>query len=359
MGEAEITKKVVQAANELTPEENKPKATKKTPKAKKAKPATPFQVGESGFLTKAQRAQVILVTDENDLLYNPKVKDPPPEHLHKALADPKVGWLETNPLTILPDGRIWSGRTKWRVLEKAERERGAEVPVPFKVIEINEEQAADATDMLDMQVQKLNPMLIAEKIFRSYSRGKTEKEILETTGIAVNDQHGYLLLLDEDKCPESVQELLREGRISFAAALELARKAESMTKAELTQAAEQIVKVASGGLKVTAAQVKRASGVTGDGPATQKAKKQLILDLQSGELGGKMGEAAKWAAIVAMEVGLGTRTVDSFWSAIDKIARGNTIRIDFKQYQVDGKAETTKAPEKPVKGQGKKVKGKK
>ena len=164
----------------------------------------------------------------------------------------------------------------------------------------------------------------------------------------MNDLHGYLLLLDEDKCPASVQELLREGKISFAAALELARRADKMTKGEITQAAEQVAKIAGGGLKVTAAQVKKAAGVNAEGPATQKEKKQLILDLQSGELRGKAGEAVKWAAIVALEVGLGTRTVDSAWAAFGKLAQGQTIRVDFKQYL--GAAD---APDKPVKGQEK------
>jgi hypothetical protein len=316
----------------------------KKPKAKSEKKASPFKVGESGHLSKDQRKHIVLVTDEADPLYNPKVKEPPPEKLHHVLADKRVGWLETNPLTILPDGRIWSGRTKWRVLEKAERERGSEIPVPYKVIDIDEMDAADATDMLDMQVQKLNPMLVAEKVLRSLSRGKTEKEIMDTTGISVEDQHGYLLLMDEDKCPPSMQELIREGFLSKSAALELARKSATMSKSELVAAAEQIAKVAAGGIRVTTERVKSATG--DEKVATKKEVKQWLLDIQSDLPTGKHGEFVGLACIVGLEVAIGTRSIASAKGLLKKLGKGEAVKINFKQY-----ASAADAPDKPVKGQ--------
>lgn len=187
-------------------------------------------------------------------------------------------------------------------------------------------------------------MTLAESIVRALSAGIEEKQVAEDHAVTVNDLHGYLLLTDEDKCPPTVQELLREGKISFTAALELARRADKMTKSEITQAAEQVAKIAGGGLKVTAAQVKKAAGASSDGPATQKQKKQFLLDVQSASFAGKHGEAVKWAAIVALEVGMGTRTIDSAYEALDKIAKGHTVRVDFKQYQ-DG-AKDVKGQEK-------------
>lgn len=307
-------------ATSEAPAESKPE--------KKSHKKTPFEADERGFLTKAQRAKVVVVTDEGDPLFNPKVRDP--EDLSDTLA--RLGWLETNPLTLLPDGRVWSGRTKFLSLEKAEKRAGHEIKVPYLVVEVDEEQGADATDALDIRVQKLNPMVIAEKILRSLSRGKSEKEIYELTGIKVDDQHGYLLLMDEDKCPPNIQELVRSGLLSFGAAVELARKAADMTKAEQTALAEQIAKAAAGGVKVTAREVARKAG-DDEGPATQKQKKQFLLDLQSDKLGGKHGDAVTYALIIGLEVGLGTRTIKSAKAAAGKLARGESVKVDFKQYQ--------------------------
>lgn len=311
-------------------------------KSKPEKRTDPFKVGDSGVLTKDQRKHVTVVTDESDPLFNPKVRDP--EDMSGTLA--QLGWLSTNPLAVLPDGRVMSGRTKWLSLEKAEKKIGHALEIPYIVVDMDEEVGADATDALDIRVQKLNPMVIAEKVFRSLSRGKSEKEIFDLTGISPEQQHGYLLLTDESKCPPEVQEMLREGTISFAAALELARRADKMTTGQIKEAAEQMAKAAAGGVKVTTAAVKRAAG-DGDGPATQKQKKQFLLDTQSDPFTGKHGDAVTMAAIVALEMGLGTRTIESTKAALKKIAHGQTVRVDFKQYQDGNKIE------EPVKGQAK------
>jgi DNA-binding CsgD family transcriptional regulator len=266
-----------------------------------------------------------------------------PEGVVDSLAD--FGWDETQAALALTDGTLVHGRTRWRALSKADTIRknnklGHVEPWVFITEEKSIEDAVKLMERnvtLNFSVQDIDPMTKAESIYRLMSAGVDDKTNAKRHNCTVNDVHGYVLLLDEDKCPPNVQEMLRAGQISFTAALELARKAESMTKAELSQAAEQIAKISSGGLKVTAAQVKRAAGVSESGPATQKEKKQLVLDLQGGELRGKFGDACKWAAIVALEVGLGTRTVDSAWSALGKLAQGQTIRVDFKQYISDAK----------------------
>jgi len=317
-----------QEVQEPTKREVKAEVNKAKARVRKAKPAEPFKTGESGVLSKEQRRHVKVVVDEADPLFNPKVRDP--EDMSSTLA--QLGWLSTNPLAVLSDGRIVSGRTKWLSLEKAEKRVDHEIAVPYIVVDMDEEVGADATDALDIRVQKLNPMIIAEKVFRSLSRGKTEKEIFDLTGINPEQQHGYLLLLDEDKCPTEVQKMLRGGLISFAAALELARQADKLSKSEVRAAAEQLARAAAGGVRATTGAVKRAAGDS-DGPATLKQKKQFLLDLQSDILNGKHGEAATWAAIVALELGLGTRTIESTRAALKKIAKGETVRVDFKQYQ--------------------------
>lgn len=327
------------------------------PKAHKhKKDAGPAQTTENEAIeidTGKHYDDVLLPTEEDDPHWDPKLKNPVPDELVESLAD--LGWdASSQAIAICEDGKtkIIIGKTRWRAVPKANALRKkAGLPAIIAHVLVVEEADAEAA-VLNMQrnvalnygVQKIDPMTTAESVVRMLSAGVDEKTTAKRHAMSVNDLHGYLLFTDEDKCPPKVQELLREGHISFGAALELARKAESMTKGEMTTAAEQIAKVAAGGVKITAAQVKKAAGMTDQSPATQKEKKQLILNLQSGKLAGKHGEAVKWAAIVALEVGLGTRTVDDTIEALDKIAKGSVPRIDFKQYQTDG-------GKTPVKGQ--------
>lgn len=328
----------------------------KPARAKKAKPEV--KLGEVIRVAAKDVGKYLLPEDESDPYWDAKMKLDVPQSVVDSLATD--GW-DASMAAIAKrdaDGKLHlaHGRTRWRALEKANRERAKEKlpPVePYVLIE-DEDDTPEGTltsimrgMRLNLNIQKVDPMTLAEDIVRLLSAGADEKAVAKVAGISVSDLHGYLLLTDESKCPPAVQELLREGHISFTAALELARKAENMSASDMKQAAEQIAKVSAGGVKITSAQVKKAANVKdNDQPATQKEKKVLMLSLQSADLKGKGGEAAKWAAIVAMEVGLGTRTIDSFWTALDSIAKGKTPRIDFKQYQTDGK-------EKPVKGQDK------
>src|SRR5229473_2263370 len=142
-----------QEVQEPTKREVKAEVNKAKAKVRKAKPAEPFKTGEAGVLSKDQRKHVRVVTDEVDPLFNPKVRDP--EDMSATLA--QLGWLSTNPLAILSDGRIVSGRTKWLSLEKAEKRVDHEIAVPYIVVDMDEEVGADATDALDIRVQKLNP----------------------------------------------------------------------------------------------------------------------------------------------------------------------------------------------------------
>jgi DNA-binding CsgD family transcriptional regulator len=342
--EAKVSETEAPIENDAQLEAAEEKAAKKSKKSKPKKPEAKFKVGQRIHVTSLkQRDEFRVPEDEEDPHWDPKLKNPVPEGVVDSLVD--FGWDETQAALALTDGTLVHGRTRWRALSKADtiRKNNKLGHVEPWVVITEEKTIEDAVHLmernvtLNFSVQDIDPMTKAESIYRLMSAGVDDKTNAKRHNCSVNDVHGYVLLLDEDKCPPNVQEMLRAGQISFTAALELARKAESMTKAELSQAAEQIAKISSGGLKVTAAQVKRAAGVEGSGPATQKEKKQLILDLQSGELRGKFGEACKWAAIVALEVGLGTRTVDSAWSALGKLAQGQTIRVDFKQYIPDSK----------------------
>jgi hypothetical protein len=374
-GEAAIT-----APNEPGPLEEQQEANREAEKRehKKSKPkagkkASPskYKAGDEGVIGPKDYDTITLPEDENDPHWDPKLKNPVPDSLIDSLAD--FGWDPSMKMLVTPQGdklKIVHGRTRFRALEKANKQRKSagldEIVIPYLVVEEDETDIEsilrnmELNTTLNYGVQKIDPMTTAESIYRLLSAGVEEKVVAKRHGITVNEMHGYVLLLDEEKCPPHVQELIRDGSVSFTAALELARRAEKMTAAQLKQAADDIAKAAQGGFKVTASQVKQAAGVQDASPATNRQKKQFILDLHSAQLAGKFGEGAKWAGIVAMEVGLGTRTIDSAWQALDRIAKGETIRVDFKQYVTDanvgkgmegGTHESKAAPSAPVKDQ--------
>lgn len=353
--EEQQEEKISPTVKKLVAEEKQAKKNKKVLKV-----ATKIKGEERVTIGPKEYDRIVIPDSEDDPHWDPKLRNPVPEGLIHGLAE--FGWDPSMAGVVIREGKdqlkIVHGKTRWRALEKANKLRKAEGKDPIEAHFLIVDETADDIESvifnmrrntrLNRQVQEIDPMTLAESIVRSLSAGIEEKQVAQDHAVSVNDLHGYLLITDEDKCPPKVQELLRNGDISFAAALELARRAGNMTKGELTQSAEQIAKAAAGGVRITSAQVKKAAGVGDDHPATQKERKQFVLDLHSSDLHGKIGDAVKWAAIVATEIGLGTRSVDSAWKALDQIAKGHTIRVDFKQYQ-DGNA--AKEPEKAVKGQ--------
>lgn len=336
-------------AEEAAVPEPKPAKAKKPPEAEKALTGDEAVEIDTG----KHYEDILLPTEEEDSHWDPKLKNPVPDELVESLAD--LGWDASSQAIAIREGnktKIIIGKTRWRAVPKANKLRkAAGLPPIVAHVLIVEETDAEAA-VLNMQrnvalnygVQKIDPMTTAESVTRFLYAGIDEKTTARRHGMTVNDVHGHLLLTNEKLCPPKVQEYIRQGLISYAAALEMARRAENMSVSELNAMAEQIAKVAAGGVKITAAQVKKAAGMGDQNPATQKEKKQLILNLQSSKFAGKHGEAVKWAGIVCMEVGLGTRTVDDAIEALDKISKGSFPRIDFKQYQTDG-------DKKPVKGQ--------
>lgn len=352
----------MQSETEVPPAQEE-QTTEAPPAEKPAKARKPKKTHEPGTILRIDTgdvkafAKIKLPESEDDPHWDPKMKLPVPQSVVDGLAE--FGWDESQALACVeaPDGslHIENGRTRVRAVPRANkiREKAGLPPIviPVHVHPQGEDDLESAVQgmrrgvRLNRHVQDMDPMTLAESCLRALSAGIGEKQVADDHALSVNDVHGLLLLTDEKLCPPKVQELLRDGHISRAAAIELARKAEKMTTAELNAAAEQIAKVAAGGLRVTAREVKKASGAANESPATAKEKKQFILNLHSMKLAGKYGEMVQWAAIVAMEVGLGTRTVDSAVVILDGLGKGKIPRIDFKQYQSDGQ----KAG--PVKGQ--------
>ena len=341
--------------------ENEP-AVEQAKKAKKAKRKAEADQADKDYEVAIAEGEVVIVKpdeyddfllpeDSSDPYWDAKMEIDVPNALIKDLA--AKGWDRTMlaKVKISPDGKkhLSHGKTRWRALPAANslRKKAGLPPIEPIVLIEREFESDDAQETLEnvlrhglldgmglnLNVQKINPMAIAEDIVQALSGGITEKEVAEKLGMSLDTIHGYQLLF---KLPEAARELVKEGTVSFAAALELARKVDNMTASEINSTMAQIAKAAAGGAKVTAAKVKRAAGE--DNPATKKEIKQTLLDLQSGKLDtGKYRDPAKWAAILALELGLGTRTLKSFWNAMEKISGGQTIKVDFAQYQVDGK----------------------
>lgn len=329
--------------------EEEPKAEHKEPKAKRQKKVQPAHVEATGEIIEIdtgdakQFDRVVLPESEDDPHWDPKLKNGVPEGLVENLAE--LGWDPSMAIIAVREGdklKVAHGKTRWRAIEKANRLRQkAGLPALVARVCVSDEAPDDDQAILrnmernvslNYSVQDVDPMTTAESVARLLSAGIEEKTVAKRHNMTVNDLHGHLLILDTQKCPESVQELLRERKISFTAALELARRSEKMSASELTQAAEQIAKAAAGGVKQTTAQVKKAAGDGDEKVATKKEVKQFLLDLQSNEPG-----KGEWGAIVALEVGLGTRSIQSAKQVLSHIRKGKTPKIDFKQYQTDAK----------------------
>jgi hypothetical protein len=336
------------------PKEHKPKAKKVKHASKLAKQEQDLEID-----TGKEYDTISLPENENDPHWDPKMKLPVPQGLIDGLAE--FGWDRSMRLAAVTDHKgnlkIVHGRTRWRAIPRANaiRKKAGLPPIVAYVTVVDEQDDIEGVvrDMrrnvrLNRHVQDIDPMTLAESIVRALSAGIEEKQVANDHAVTVNELHGYLLLTDDDKCPPVVQELVREGKLPFSAALELARSAEKMTKADVTHAAEQIAKMASGGLRVTTDRVKKAAGSHDEKVATKKEIKQWLLNIQSDKPNGKHGEQVAMAAIIGIEVCLGTRSIPSAESALEKLAHGSNVKIDFKQYQ-----SAVDVPDKPVKGQGK------
>lgn len=347
----DLMHKVVDKANEVLKDPHvEKKARKAVAKARKAS-APKAKGGQFIEIGPSDYDRVVLPDDENDPHWDPKLRNPVPEGVVESLAD--FGWDPSSRAIAINKGKkleIIHGKTRWRALEKANKHRKAAGldPIVAQLLVVDEDAADEEAVLVNMEknatlnygVQRIDPMTTAESITRMLSAGRDEKTVAKRHSVTVNDLHGYLLLTDENKCPPKVQEMLREGLISFTAALEFARRADKMTKGEITAAAEAAAKAAAGGVRVTSAQVARAAGAGDEKVATKKEVKQFLLDLQSDEPG-----KGEWGAIVGLEVGLGTRSIASARAVLAQVRKGKTPKIDFKQYQ-DGSEKAVKGQEK-------------
>ena len=339
----DVVQETVAKANEIL-KDTEPRKKAKPAKVKKAAPT----LGDVDVPAK-DYDRVVLPADENDPHWDPKLRNPVPEGLVEGLAE--FGWDPSSRAVAIPvEGgklKIIHGKTRWRALEKANKLRSklGEDPIVARlhvVPETGDDEQAIINNMrlnvrLNRHVQEMDHMTIAESGFRSLSAGQDEKTVAKDLAVSVNDLHAHMIFLDEAQFPKVAQDALREGKLTYSAAQEIARQGKDKTKAEIIELVEKTVKATTLGAKITSKDVQRAAGKGGEEhPATKKEIKQFLLDLQSDPAEGKQGYGATWGAIVAIEMCLGTRSMKQAVAAIAKIAKGEHIKVDFKQYQ-DGK----------------------
>src|SRR5882724_3937493 len=203
-----------QEVKQETPETNpEPEVTKKVTKLKaslKAKHKPEFGDLEISY---RDYDRVVLPESEEDPHWDPKLKNPVPEGLVEGMAE--FGWDPSSKAVaiVLKSGKleIVHGKTRWRALEKANRIRksnGLDPIVAYlRVIKEDEGDLDEAIKnmrlnvRLNRHVQEIDPMTLAESIYRALSSGQEERQVAKDHAISVNDLHGYLLLTDESKCP--------------------------------------------------------------------------------------------------------------------------------------------------------------
>lgn len=284
-------------------------------------------------------SRLLLPEGPEDPHWDPRMELEVPEALIESMAS------EDLPTTIQvvevreDQYRIVDGRTRVRAVPEANKlrkKRGLPpVVLTLAVVDAPEDDRVILMRGLRSNVRMDSPpTVLAQEISRWLDADISEEEICKSLHIDLKRLHGLVSLLN---LPKSVQKLVDSGTVSLTAALNLTK----LDAGKVEDAAQKLAHAAKIGQKVTSETVKKVSGADPNKrPATAKEKKQFILDLQSGKLAGKHGEAVAWAAIVAMEMALGTRSKDDTIEALDTLAKGGKVKVNVKQYQMDGKKET-------------------
>ena len=335
--------------NAIKPEETAVKPEEPKPaKGKKVKTVTEkHKAEEIKFVrldTEADLDKLILPNDEGDPRWEDRQNLNVPEELIVSMSEEELA--TTLDVTETSDGKhyvINDGRTRVRAIPEVNKRRKKKGLPPF-VLTLAVRPAETEEDVKTILMRSLRanirmdspPTTVARQIERYLIADISEEEICRSLpNMTGKKLQGYLALLSKS-IPDKVRAQVDAGLITIAAAIALTQ----IPAGQVEAMAQRMVDAALAGAKVSASDVKKALGVDGGKPATAGQRKQLVLDLNSKKIPGKHGEAATFAAIIALEVAHGTRTIESFWAAFDRIAKGEAVRVDFAQYQ-DGKAAVT------------------
>lgn len=284
--------------------------------------------------------KLVLPKDASDPRWQDRLNLPVPEGLISSMVesdDPETVEVVEHKGKYL----INNGRTRVRALPEVNKRRKKMGKAPFVLtLAVVPEASDDAEGAQSLLLRSMRanvrmdspPTILAREVQRALSVDVPEEQICALLGVKGPRLHEYLALLD---LPEKVQKRVDDGTISLTAALGLVK----LDAAQVEAAAAALEAAARMGKKVTAKDIAKVAGTQDEKVATKGKIKQYLLDSQSWQLAGKHGDAVRDAMAATFEVALGTRSLESLTAALDRLAKGEAVRIDYKAFQTDGKKE--------------------
>lgn len=305
----------------------------------KAKNAKVVEIKERVYKTfhldtgdEAQFKEFHLAKSEEDPYWDHRQTLDVPAAIVQSLVDEE----EPSLIKVVAEGdgyKVWDGRTRLRAVPEANRQRKKLGKKPLRFIIAVTDPPEEVSEVIKGSIRSNirmedPPTVLAMHVSRALAADVTEEWLCKTLDMNAKKLHEYLALLD---LPKKVQAHVDDGTISIAAALALTR----LDEKDVEAAAEKLAAAAKVGKRVSAADVAPKKG--DDKVATKKEIKQFALDLDSDPFAGKHGEAVTKAIILGIELCMGLRSIPQAIAAANRIAKGEALKIDFKQFQTDGK----------------------
>lgn len=315
---------------------NEPAVERVQHKAKKAKAEKP--VTERVYKTfhldtgdETQFKQFHLAKSEEDPYWDHRQTLDVPVSVIQSLVDE----VEPSLIKVVKDGdeyKVWDGRTRLRAVPEANRQRKKLGKKPVHFIVAVTDPPEEISDVIKGSIRSNirmedPPTVLAMHISRALAADVTEEWLCKTLDMPSKKLHEYLALLD---LPKKVQAHVDDGTISIAAALALTK----LDEKDVEAAAEKLAAAAKVGKRVSAAAV---APKTGEVVATKKEIKQFALNLEGDPFAGKHGSEVSKALVLGIELCMGMRSIPQTTAAATRLAKGDDVKINFKQFQTDGK----------------------
>ena len=231
--------------------------------------------------------ELVLVEDETDPLFDPRIKMPLDDALVKNIMF--QGIIE--PVVITKrDGQaiVIAGRQRVRAAREANKrleEMGKEpLNVPCVVRRGNEADLFGVSISENENRQDDSPLGKAEKCARYLSMGKSEEEAALTFGVSKQCIQSWLKLLE---CSAPVRKAVEEGKIAATAALKLS----PLPYKEQQETLQGLMEKTSNGKRITARQTAKA---TGQKSSRMKSRKEILKKLEESGLSPNYKKALQW-----------------------------------------------------------------
>jgi ParB-like chromosome segregation protein Spo0J len=209
---------------------------------------------------------------------------------------------------------IINGRTRVRAVPEVNKLR-AKLELPPLVLKLQVmdlKAGTGAGDALNAIVLKSDHMTIAKDLYQKVARGVTEEELAKKNGISVAKVTEYVTLLGLSK---KGQDALMDGKITFAAAVELATN-------DPAKQDEKIQKLLASDTKVTKTALDKEAGKDVKARMSIKDARGFQETIKASKLKGDHGDFMKHAMIAALDVVDDPRKEDEFWSVLNNLCRG-------------------------------------